>query len=165
MSIETILLTIAVISGFYMAWSIGANDVANAMGTSVGSGALTVKRAVIIAALLEFSGAFLVGSHVTETVRKGIISPELFVGNELDLVFGMIGALLAAAIWLQVASYFGWPVSTTHSIVGAVLGFGVMYGGMEAADWGKVTSIVASWVVSPLICGTIAYLIFLFFDC
>ncbi|MCA9742289.1 MAG: inorganic phosphate transporter [Deferribacteres bacterium] len=162
MSIETILLTIAVISGFYMAWSIGANDVANAMGTSVGSGALTVKRAVIIAALLEFSGAFLVGSHVTETVRKGIISPELFVGNELDLVFGMIGALLAAAIWLQVASYFGWPVSTTHSIVGAVLGFGVMYGGMEAADWGKVTSIVASWVVSPLICGTIAYLIFLF---
>ena len=142
MGIETILLIIAIGGGFYMAWSIGANDVANAMGTSVGSGALTVKRAVIVAAVLEFAGAFFVGTHVTETIRKGIISPEIFVGNELDLVFGMIGALLAAAIWLQVASYFGWPVSTTHSIVGAVLGFGVLYGGMAAADWSKVGSVV-----------------------
>lgn len=160
MGIETILLIIALIAGFYMAWSIGANDVANAMGTSVGSGALTVKRAVIIAAILEFAGAFFVGSHVSETIRKGIISSEIFVGNELDLVFGMIGALLAAAVWLQIASYFGWPVSTTHSIVGAVLGFGVMYGGMHAADWSKVISIAASWVVSPLLSGTIAFLIF-----
>ncbi|MCB0283398.1 MAG: inorganic phosphate transporter [Calditrichaeota bacterium] len=160
MGIETILLIIALIAGFYMAWSIGANDVANAMGTSVGSGALTVKRAVIIAAVLEFAGAFFVGSHVSETIRKGIISPDLFLGNEMDLVFGMIGALLAAAVWLQIASYFGWPVSTTHSIVGAVLGFGVMYGGMHAADWGKVGSIVASWIISPLLSGIVAYLIF-----
>ncbi|MFQ5627388.1 MAG: inorganic phosphate transporter [bacterium] len=160
MGIETILLIIAIGAGFYMAWSIGANDVANAMGTSVGSGALTVKRAVIVAAVLEFAGAFFVGTHVTETIRKGIINPDIFLGHELDLVFGMIGALLAAAIWLQVASYFGWPVSTTHSIVGAVLGFGVMYGGMAAADWGKVGSVVASWVVSPVLCGTIAYLLF-----
>lgn len=160
MGVETIILIIALSGGFYMAWSIGANDVANAMGTSVGSGALTVKQAVILAAVLEFAGAFLVGTHVSETIRKGIISPELFAGSELDLAYGMIGALLAAAIWLQVASYFGWPVSTTHSIVGAVLGFGVMYGGMAAADWGKVGSIVASWVVSPVLCGTIAFLIF-----
>lgn len=161
MAFETIILIIAVSGGFYMAWSIGANDVANAMGTSVGSGALTVKQAVIIAAVLEFAGAFFVGTHVTETVRKGIINPELFIGVEMDLAFGMIGALLAAAVWLQLASYFGWPVSTTHSIVGAVLGFGVMYHGMDAADWPKVGSIVASWVVSPLLCGTIAFLIFM----
>jgi phosphate/sulfate permease len=127
MGIETVLLIIALVCGFYMAWSIGANDVANAMGTSVGSGALTVKRAVILAAVLEFAGAFFVGTHVSETIRQGIIDPELFIGNEYDLVFGMIGALLAAAVWLQIASYFGWPVSTTHSIVGAVLGFGYWY--------------------------------------
>jgi len=155
-----ILFAITIVAGFYMAWSIGANDVANAMGTSVGSGALTVKRAVIIAAVLEFAGAFLVGSHVSETIRKGIINPDIFIGHEMDLVFGMIGALLSAAVWLQIASYFGWPVSTTHSIVGAVLGFGVLYGGMSAADWGKVGSIAASWVVSPLISGTIAFGVF-----
>ena len=160
MAIETILLIFAVVSGFYMAWSIGANDVANAMGTSVGSGALTIKRAVIIAAVLEFAGAFLVGTHVSETIRKGIINPNIFLGHEMDLVYGMIGALLAAAVWLQIASYNGWPVSTTHSIVGAVLGFGVMYGGMAAADWAKVSAIVASWVVSPLLSGTIAFLLF-----
>ena len=160
MGVETIILIIALIGGFYMAWSIGANDVANAMGTSVGSGALTVKRAVIIAAILEFAGAFFVGTHVSETIRSGIISSDMFTGHELDLVFGMIGALIAAAVWLQVASYFGWPVSTTHSIVGAVLGFGVMYGGMQVANWGKVGSIVSSWVISPLLSGTIAYVIF-----
>ncbi len=143
-----------------MAWSIGANDVANAMGTSVGSGALTIKRAVIVAAVLEFTGAFFVGTHVSETIRKGIISPEIFQGNPMTLVYGMIGALLAAAIWLQIASYFGWPVSTTHSIVGSVLGFGVVVGGMEAANWAKVGSIVASWVVSPLLSGSIAFIIF-----
>ncbi|RME00023.1 MAG: inorganic phosphate transporter, partial [Calditrichaeota bacterium] len=117
MGIETIILVVALVGGLYMAWSIGANDVANAMGTSVGSGALTVKRAVILAAVLEFAGAFFVGTHVSETIRKGIINPALFQGNEMALVFGMIGALLAAAIWLQIASYFGMPVSTTHSIV------------------------------------------------
>ena len=162
MGIETIVLLIAIISGFYMAWSVGANDVANAMGTSVGSGALTIKRAVLVAAVLEFMGAFFVGSHVSNTIRKGIISPVLFQGHQMDLVFGMIGALLAAAIWLQVASYYGWPVSTTHSIVGSVLGFGVMYGGLHAADWGEVASIVTSWVVSPLLCGSISFLIFTF---
>ncbi len=160
MGVETILLVISIGFGFYMAWSIGANDVANAMGTSVGSGALTVRRAVIIAAVVEFAGAFFVGSHVSETIRKGIISPEIFQHAPMELVYGMAGALLAAAVWLQIASYFGWPVSTTHSIVGSVLGFGVVVGGLHAADWGKVASIVASWVVSPLLSGTIAFVIF-----
>ncbi|NIV04038.1 inorganic phosphate transporter [Candidatus Saccharibacteria bacterium] len=160
MSVEMMLLAIAVVGGFYMAWSIGANDVANAMGTSVGSGALTIKRAVIVAGVLEFAGAFLVGTHVSETIRKGIINPDIFVGQPLVLVYGMIGALLSAAVWLQIASYFGWPVSTTHSIVGAVLGFGVMIGGVEAADWAKVASVVSSWVVSPLLSGSIAFAIF-----
>ncbi len=160
MSVEYILLTIASAGGFYMAWSIGANDVANAMGTSVGSGALTVKRAVILAAVLEFAGALFAGTHVSETIRNGIINPMIFQGHEFDLVFGMIGALLSAAIWLQIASYFGWPVSTTHSIVGAVLGFGITYGGLNAVDWWEVGSIVASWVTSPLISGTIAFLLF-----
>ncbi len=160
MSIEVILLILAIAFGFYMAWSIGANDVANAMGTSVGSGALTIKRAVILAAILEFSGAFFVGTHVSETIRKGIVSPELFQGHPLDLVYGMIGALLAAAIWLQFATYFGWPVSTTHSIVGSVIGFGVVVGGVDAVAWSKVASIVASWVVSPILSGSIAFVIF-----
>lgn len=162
MSVEIILLLIAIGSGFYMAWSIGANDVANAMGTSVGSKALTIKKAVIIASILEFSGAFFVGSHVSETIRKGIISPMLFQGHPMDLVYGMIGALLAAAIWLQFATYFGWPVSTTHSIVGSVIGFGVVVGGMHAVAWGKVGSIVASWVVSPLLSGSLAFIVFTF---
>ncbi len=160
MGVETILLIISIGFGFYMAWSIGANDVANAMGTSVGSGALTVRKAVIIAAVVEFAGAFFVGSHVSETIRKGIISPEIFQNAPMELVYGMAGALLAAAVWLQIASYFGWPVSTTHSIVGSVLGFGVVVGGFHAADWGKVASIVASWVVSPLLSGTIAFIVF-----
>jgi len=162
MHVESILLALAVIFGFYMAWSIGANDVANAMGTSVGSGALTIKRAVIIAAVLEFSGAFFVGSHVSETIRKGIVDPVIFQGNPMDLVYGMTGALLAAAIWLQVATYFGWPVSTTHSIVGSVIGFGMVIGGASAIDWAKVMSIVSSWVVSPLLSGSLAFIIFSF---
>ena len=162
MSHETILLTLALVFGFYMAWSIGANDVANAMGTSVGSGALTLKHAVIVAAVLEFSGAFLVGMHVSETVRKGIVNPEIFYSEPYIFVFGMLAALLAAAVWLQLASYNGWPVSTTHSIVGAILGFGVVVGGLKAVYWGKVASIVASWVISPLFSATISFVIFSF---
>ncbi|MFQ5335886.1 MAG: inorganic phosphate transporter, partial [Flavobacteriales bacterium] len=155
-----ILFALALIFGLYMAWSIGANDVANAMGTSVGSGALTLKRAVIVAAVLEFSGAFFVGSHVSETVRKGIIDTDIFMSQPMFLVYGMLAALLAAAVWLQVASYYGWPVSTTHSIVGAIIGFGVVVGGMSAVHWAKVGTIVSSWVISPLLSGVIAFAIF-----
>ena len=161
MDYSSILMGLALIFGFYMAWNIGANDVANAMGTSVGSGALTLKRAVIVAGVLEFAGAFLVGSHVTETVRKGIVNPEIFMVDPTVYVLGMLAALLAAGVWLQIASYFGWPVSTTHSIVGAIIGFGLLVGGVQAVNWGKVISIAASWVVSPLISGTISFFIFM----
>ncbi len=143
-----------------MAWNIGANDVANAMGTSVGSGALTLKQAILVAALMEFAGAFLVGSHVTNTVRKGIIDPVVFSGDPNSYIYGMIAVLLAAGTWLNIASYKGWPVSTTHSIVGAVLGFGIIFSGFSSIHWGKVSQIAASWVISPLLSGTISFLIF-----
>jgi len=161
MDYHSILIGLALIFGFYMAWNIGANDVANAMGTSVGSGALTLKRAIIVAGILEFAGAFLVGSHVTETVRKGIVDTEIFMVDPTVYVLGMLAALLAAGIWLQIASFFGWPVSTTHSIVGAIIGFGLLIGGAQSVNWGKVFSIAASWVVSPLISGTISFFIFM----
>ncbi|MBN4060952.1 inorganic phosphate transporter [bacterium AH-315-I18] len=143
-----------------MAWNIGANDVANAMGTSVGSGALTLRRAVLCAAVLEFAGAYFVGMHVTDTVRKGIINTELFAGDTTNFMLGMLAALLAAGVWLQIASYFGWPVSTTHSIVGAIVGFGVVYKGVDAVEWFAVGRIVSSWVVSPLLAGFISFVIF-----
>lgn len=150
-----ILLTLGLLAGFYMAWSIGANDVANAMGTSVGSKGITIKQAVIIAAIMELLGSVLVGSHVSETVRNGMFDPRQF--EPLPLVLGFIASLLAAAVWLQFATYFGWPVSTTHSIVGAVVGIGVVIGGVEAIKWAKIATIVTSWVTSPLIGGVIAF--------
>ena len=155
----TILIILAVVFGLYMTWGIGANDVANAMGTSVGSGAITVKQAIIIAAIFEFAGAFLAGGHVTKTIRKGIIDPSSIVDAPEILVFGMLAALLAAAVWLMVASHKGWPVSTTHSIVGAVVGFAVAGIGVDAVNWGKIGQIVASWAVSPLLGGTIAFML------
>jgi PiT family inorganic phosphate transporter len=153
------LMALAIIFGLYMTWGIGANDVANAMGTSVGSGAITVKQAIFIAAIFEFAGAFIAGGNVTKTIRKGIIDPSSIVDNPEILVFGMLAALLAAAIWLMIASARGWPVSTTHSIVGAVIGFAIAGIGVDAVEWGKVSMIAASWVVSPLLGGTIAFLL------
>ena len=143
--------------GFLMAWGVGANDVANAMGTSVGAGALTVKQAVLIAIIFEFAGAYLAGGEVTATIRKGIIDAETFSHAPQYLIYGMMSALLAAGIWLMVASWFGWPVSTTHSIVGAIVGFAAVGLGMEAVHWNKVGSIVASWVTSPLLAGVISF--------
>ena len=160
MEYQTTLIVLALVFGFYMAWNIGANDVANAMGTSVGSGALTFKRAVILAAIMEFAGAFLVGSHVSDTVRKGIVDPELFAGDPQAFVLGMLSALLAAGLWLQFASYFGWPVSTTHSIIGAIIGFGIVYGGMSAVHWDQVGTIAVSWIISPLMSGIISFIVF-----
>jgi PiT family inorganic phosphate transporter len=142
-----------------MAWNIGANDVANAMGTSVGSGALTLRQAVCIAAVLEFSGAFFFGSHVSETIQKGIVDSSIF-RDPLILVYGMLSALIAAGAWLQIASYYGWPVSTTHSIVGAVVGFGAVAGGVEAIYWENVIYIATSWILSPVFGGILSYGIF-----
>jgi PiT family inorganic phosphate transporter len=155
----TVLIVLAVIFGLYMTWGIGANDVANVMGTSVGSGAITVTTAIIIAGIFEFAGAAIAGGHVTSTIRKGIIDPSSIVDRPEILVFGMLGALLAAAVWLMIASTRGWPVSTTHSIVGAVVGFAVAGIGVDAVQWGKIGQIVASWVVSPLLGGTIAFIL------
>ena len=154
-----VFMAMAVVFGLYMTWGIGANDVANAMGTSVGSGAITVKQAIIIAAIFEFTGAFIAGGNVTKTIRKGIIDPSSIVNQPEILEYGMLAALLAAAIWLMIASTKGWPVSTTHSIVGAVIGFAVVGIGVDAVEWGKVGQIAASWVVSPLLGGTIAFLL------
>ena len=155
----TVFMVMAIIFGFYMTWGIGANDVANAMGTSVGSGAITVKQAIIIAAIFEFAGAFIAGGSVTKTIRKGIIDPSSITGSPELLVYGMLAALLAAAIWLMVASTRGWPVSTTHTIVGAIVGFAMAGIGIDAVQWGKIGGIVASWLVSPLIGGTIALIL------
>lgn len=157
----TILIALAVIFGFYMSWGIGANDVANAMGTSVGSGAITVRQAIIIAAIFEFSGALIAGGNVTNTIRNGIIDPSAMAGSPDILVLGMLAALLAAAMWLMIASWRGWPVSTTHSIVGAVIGFALAAIGTEAVAWPKVTQIAASWVVSPVLGGTVSFLLML----
>ena len=155
----TVLLVLAVIFGFYMTWGIGANDVANAMGTSVGSGAITVMQAIIIAALFDFAGAFIAGGNVTSTIRKGIVDPSSIANQPEILVFGMLAALLAAAVWLMIASSRGWPVSTTHSIVGALVGFAVAGIGVDAVHWGKIGQIAASWVVSPALGGLIAFLL------
>ncbi|MBL4912726.1 inorganic phosphate transporter [Shewanella schlegeliana] len=154
------LIGIAAVFGFLMAWGIGANDVANAMGTSVGSNAITIKQAIIIAMIFEFAGAYLAGGEVTSTIRKGIIDSAYFVNSPELLVYGMISALLAAGIWLIVASALGWPVSTTHSIVGAIVGFAAVGVGSDAVAWGKVGGIVGSWIVTPAISGFIAFMIF-----
>lgn len=169
MSPSTWLLVLSIAGGLYMAWNIGANDVANAMGTSVGSGALTLRNAIIIAAVFEFSGAVLVGSHVTDTIRSGILETAMFepagpLGPDgpLILALGMFSALMAAGIWLQIATMWGIPVSTTHSIVGAVVGFGLVAIGSAAVDWSSIRLIALSWVVSPLCGALIAWAMFAF---
>ncbi|MFT5502528.1 MAG: PiT family inorganic phosphate transporter [Gammaproteobacteria bacterium] len=156
----TIYIILAGALGLFMAWGIGANDVANAMGTSIGANVLTIKQAVIIAAVFEFSGAFLAGGQVTTTIRKGIINSGAVEGSPELLIYGMLAALMAAGIWLLIASSNGWPVSTTHTIVGAIVGFAVVGLGVDSVAWPKVGSIVASWVVSPLIAGSLAFFLF-----
>ncbi|MBR9880430.1 MAG: inorganic phosphate transporter [Gammaproteobacteria bacterium] len=155
-----IFILLACAFGFFMAWGVGANDVANAMGTSVGSRAVTIKQAIIIAVIFEFLGAWLAGGQVTETIRKGIINPALLENDPQFLVYGMLASLLAAGTWLLIASMKGWPVSTTHSIVGAIVGFALAGLGIEAVGWGKVGQIAASWIVSPLLAGSIGFMLF-----
>lgn len=151
-------LWIAALLAFYVAWAIGANDVANAMGTSVGSGALTVGGAIIVAAIFEFAGAFLAGGHVTDTVRKGMLDMSL-LGRE-QLIYGMMASLASAGTLLIGATRFGLPISTTHAIVGAIVGFGAVAIGIDAVNWPKVLQISLSWITSPLLAGVIAFAIF-----
>jgi inorganic phosphate transporter, PiT family len=156
----TIYIILAGALGLFMAWGIGANDVANAMGAAIGSKALTIKQAVIIAAIFEFAGAFLAGGQVTSTIRKGIIDSGVAQQSPELLIFGMLASLIAAGLWLLIASHNGWPVSTTHTIVGAIVGFAVVGLGVDAVQWGKVGNIVASWVVSPVLAGGLAFFLF-----
>lgn len=155
------LYIIALVFGFYAAWNIGANDVANAMGTSVGSKALTLRQAVILAAIFEFLGAVLFGASVSETIEKGIVNPQVFVNHPNVFIHGMLASLLATGLWLQFASYCGLPVSTTHSIVGAIVGFGAIVGGIDCVEWNHVGQIAISWIASPLLGAGASYLIFL----
>jgi inorganic phosphate transporter, PiT family len=157
---QVIYLALAGIFGLFMAWGIGANDVANAMAPSVGSRVLTIKQAVLVATVFEFAGAVLAGGEVTSTIRKGIVDVGLLGDDPQLLIFGMLASLLAAGVWLFLASRKGWPVSTTHSIIGAIVGFAAVGIGVDAVRWGKVGEIVMSWVISPLTAGVIAYLLF-----
>ncbi|WP_280562831.1 MULTISPECIES: inorganic phosphate transporter [unclassified Chromohalobacter] len=155
-----VFIILACIFGFFMAWGVGANDVANAMGTSVGSKAITIRQAILIAVVFEFLGAWLAGGQVTDTIRKGIIDPSLLSDDPQLLIYGMLASLLAAGVWLFIASMRGWPVSTTHSIVGAIVGFAIAGLGIDSVGWTKVGQIAASWVVSPLLAGSIAFVLF-----
>lgn len=155
-----VILIIAGFLGFFAAWGIGANDVANAMGTSVGSKALTLKQAVIIAAIFEFLGAYLAGGEVTSTIRKGIVNPMVYQDNVDIFIVGMMATLLATGSWLFIASKNGWPVSTTHSIVGAIVGFVLITKGSSFVSWDKILEIVYSWISSPLISAFLAFVIF-----
>lgn len=155
-----IFLILACVTGFFMAWGVGANDVANAMGTSVGSRSITIKQAIVIAAVFEFAGAYLAGGEVTATIRQGIIDPALLTGTPELLVYGMLASLLSAGIWLLIASHYGWPVSTTHTIVGAIVGFAAVGISMESVQWGKVGTIATSWLISPAVGALIAFLLF-----
>jgi inorganic phosphate transporter, PiT family len=160
MEAEIVYVSLAALFGLFMAWGIGANDVANAMATSVGSKVLTIKKALLVAAVFEFLGAVLAGGAVTSTIRKGIVDADSLRDSPALLIYGMLASLLAAGTWLLIASRKGWPVSTTHSIVGAIVGFAAVGIGMDAVQWGGVGTIVLSWIVSPLTAGFIAYLIY-----
>lgn len=162
MNMDIVVLSIAGLIGLYMAANIGANDLANAMGTSVGSGALTLKQAVLVSIIADVLGAVLAGGHVTSTISKGIIDPSLLIDDPNRLMLGMFAALIAASLWVHLATHFALPVSTTHAIVGAVVGFGIISVGAGAVSWGKIITIAVSWVISPavgaLIGGSIFYL-------
>jgi len=169
MTLGLAILAITLVAGLYMAWTIGANDVANAMGTSVGSGALTLTAAIVVAGLFEFSGAVTVGASVTSTIQGGIIDVELFqptgvfgADGPLILALGMLSALIAAAVWLHVATAYGLPVSTTHSIIGAVVGIGLVNLGWAGVQWGTMGRIVASWFISPVLGGLLGFITFVF---
>ncbi len=159
MSAEYVILIIGFVFGFYMAWNIGANDVANSMASAVGAKAITIRQAVFIAGILNIVGATFIGSHVTNTIRKGIISTEV-MSDPVVALAGALAALLAAALWVSFATWRSLPVSTTHSIVGAMIGFGIMAGGFSVINWGKLGAVVLSWVISPVFSLVIAFVMF-----
>ncbi len=159
MGSEVIFLTAAVIFGFYMAWNIGANDMANSMASAVGAEAITLRQAIFIGSILCFVGATFVGSHVTETIKKGIVNPS-YIDNLEIIIKGLLAGLIAASLWITFATWFAWPVSTTHSIVGALVGFGLFVSGINSINWGKLAGVVISWVTSPLFAGLLGFILF-----
>jgi PiT family inorganic phosphate transporter len=159
MGSEYYVLIIGYIFGFYMAWNIGANDVANSMASAVGAKAITIRQAIFIAGILNIVGAVFIGSHVTATIRKGIVSTDILADPHMALI-GALAALLAAALWVSYATWKSLPVSTTHSIVGAMIGFGIVAGGFSVINWGKLAAVVLSWVISPVFAMAIGYLMF-----
>jgi PiT family inorganic phosphate transporter len=160
---DVYLLALGIFAGAYMAWNIGANDVANSMASSVGAKAITLRQALVLATILTFLGSSLVGSHVAQTIRKGIVYSEI-IGDPKIVLLGLLAALLSASLWVCLATYQNLPVSTTHSIVGAMIGFGVVAGGLSAVNWKQVLFIVLSWVLSPVLTASAAFLIFRFID-
>jgi len=159
MTPEYYILIIGYIFGFYMAWNIGANDVANSMASAVGAKAITIRQAIFIAGILNVVGAVFIGSHVTNTIRKGIVSTEILSDPHVALI-GALSALLAAALWVSFATWKSLPVSTTHSIVGAMVGFGIMAGGFSVINWAKLAAVIVSWVISPVFSLAISFLMF-----
>ena len=159
MGSEYYVLIIGYIFGFYMAWNIGANDVANSMASAVGAKAITIRQAIFIAGILNIVGAVFIGSHVTKTIRKGIVSTDILADPHLALI-GALSALLAAALWVSFATWKSLPVSTTHSIVGAMIGFGIMAGGFSVINWGKLAAVVLSWIISPVFAMVIGFVMF-----
>ncbi|MCW9715098.1 inorganic phosphate transporter [Avibacterium sp. 21-594] len=156
----TLLVIITAAFGFFMAFGVGANDVSNAMGTSVGSGTITAKQAIIIAMIFECAGAYLAGGEVTETIKSGVLNPIEYVATPEILALGMMAALFSSGLWLLIASRMGWPVSTTHTIIGAIIGFGLITVGPNSIDWSAIRNIVGSWFITPVIAGVVAYGIF-----
>ncbi|MCK3657361.1 phosphate permease [Pasteurellaceae bacterium Pebbles2] len=156
----TVIIVLSAILGFIMAFGIGANDVSNAMGTSVGSGVLTAKKAIYLALVFEFAGAYLAGGEVAQTIKSGIIRADAFTGHPDVFILGMMSALAAAGAWLLIASKMGWPVSTTHSIIGAIIGFACVTLGTESVRWGALGGIVGSWFLTPFIAGIVSFIIF-----
>jgi PiT family inorganic phosphate transporter len=163
MSAETFLLILSIAAGAYMAWNIGANDVANSMASAVGAKAITLTQAVLIAGVLNIVGATLIGSHVTNTIRKGIVDISQ-AGDPQLVLLGLLAALIAAAFWVFFATVRSLPVSTTHSIVGAIVGFGLIVAGPSAVNWGKFLGIVVGWVLSPVMSGIAAFILFKIID-
>ena len=159
MSAEYLILIIGFVFGFYMAWNIGANDVANSMASAVGAKAITIRQSIFIAGILNILGATFIGTHVTNPIRKGIVSTEVLTDPHLALI-GALSALLAAALWVSFATWKSLPVSTTHSIVGAMIGFGIMAGGFSVINWGKLGAVVLSWVISPVFALVIGFIMF-----
>lgn len=161
MPFTLMILIVAGILAFYMAWNIGANDVANSMASAVGARAISQKQAIIIAGILTFLGAVLVGTHVTETIKKGIIDAKV-INDKDTLIIGMISTLLAASIWITIATWKAMPISTSHSIIGALVGFGLIAEGLDVVHWGKVGQVALSWILSPLLAGILSFLVFRF---